>query len=71
MKASHQISDSDKHEALRLYETGCAERKLGHWAEAQNLFEQAAALDASSPAVAAREMLADIMAFRCKDYYNP
>lgn len=71
MITSQQTTESDKQEALRLYEEGCAERKLGHWAAAQNLFEQAAALDASSPAVAAREMLADIMAYRCKDYYNP
>ena len=29
------------------------------------------ALDPESPAVAAKEMLDDIMNFYCKDYYNP
>lgn len=61
----------NKLEAQRLYEAGNAERKLGHWASAQNLYEQASQLDSTSPAAAAREMLADIMAYRCRDYYNP
>ncbi len=69
--AKAQPTETERQEAQRLYEAGNAERKQGHWAEAQNLYEQAAALDSSSPAVAARQMLADIMAFRCKDYYNP
>ena len=69
--------ESDKHkaelhrQAEMLYQQGNAARKQGQWAEAQNLYEQAAALDPSSPAVAARQMLADIMDFRCNDYYNP
>lgn len=61
----------DKLKAEALYQQGNTARKQGRWAEAQNLYEQAAALDPQSPAVAARQMLVDIMDFRCNDYYNP
>ncbi|MCR5781059.1 MAG: tetratricopeptide repeat protein [Bacteroidaceae bacterium] len=65
------ITEQQKREAQRLYEEGNVCRKSQKWAEAQNLYEQAAALDPTSPAVAAREMLHQIMEYRCKEYYNP
>ncbi len=69
MKAT--ISESDRQQAALLYEEGNAQRKQQHWAEALNAYEQAAALDPESPAVAARKMLVDIMEYYCKEYYNP
>jgi hypothetical protein len=41
------------------------------WHEAINNYIQAIALDPDSPAVEAKRMLDDIMAFYCKDMYNP
>lgn len=58
-------------EAQQLYLQGNAHRKNQRWAEAMNAYERAAALDPDSPAVAARQMLAAIMDYRCNDYYNP
>ena len=43
--------------AEEYYQQGNAWRKQGD--------------DPESPAVAAKEMLDDIMSFYCKDYYNP
>ena len=53
------------------YEKGNALRKESKWAEAINCYIQAIALDPDSPAVEAKRMLDDIMAFYCKDMYNP
>lgn len=65
------IALHDSGRANALYEQGNALRKQQRWAEAMNAYEQAAALDPASPAVHARQMLLQIMDFRCKDYYNP
>lgn len=46
-------------------------RREGKWAEAMNSYMEAIALDPDSPAVAARQMLEDIMNFYHKDAYNP
>ena len=54
-----------------MYLQGNAFRKKQQWSEALNAYEAAAALDAESPAVAARKMLMDIMEYYCKEYYNP
>jgi outer membrane protein assembly factor BamD (BamD/ComL family) len=61
----------DKIEAQRLYEQGNAYRKRSQWHEAINCYIRAAELDAESPAVEARKMLEDILAFYHKDAYNP
>ena len=53
------------------YQQGNAYRKQGLWHEAINSYTKAIELDPDSPAVAAREMLDDIMNFYCKDMYNP
>ena len=57
--------------AQEWYEQGNAFRKESKWHEAINCYIQAIALDPDSPAVEAKRMLDDIMAFYCKDMYNP
>ena len=57
--------------AQALYEQGNRHRKHQQWDLALNAYEQAATLDPASPAVHARQMLQQIMDFRCKEYYNP
>ena len=46
-------------------------RKQGQWHEAINCYLQAIELDPDSPAVEAKRMLDDILAFYNKDAYNP
>ena len=53
------------------YEQGNAFRKESKWHEAINCYIQAIELAPDSPAVEAKRMLDDIMAFYCKDMYNP
>lgn len=60
-----------KARAQEWYLQGNALRKQQQWSEALNAYEQAMALDADSPAAAAREMLMSIMDYYCKEYYNP
>ena len=58
--------------AEAFYQQGNEARKRGQWHEAiNNYYIQAIALDPDSPAVEAKRMLDDIMAFYCKDMYNP
>ena len=57
--------------AQEYYELGNAARKRGQWHEAINCYIEAIKLDPDSPAVEAKQMLDDIMAFYCKDMYNP
>lgn len=57
--------------AQEFYEQGNEARKRGEFHEAINCYMQAIALDPDSPAVEAKRMLDDIMAFYCKDMYNP
>ena len=57
--------------AQEWYQQGNEARKRGEFHEAINCYMQAIALDPESPAVEAKRMLDDIMAFYCKDMYNP
>jgi tetratricopeptide (TPR) repeat protein len=57
--------------AEEYYQQGNAWRKQGDFKCALDCYMEAIALDPESPAVAAKEMLDDIMSFYCKDYYNP
>ena len=57
--------------AKDYYQQGNAYRKQSLWHEAINSYTKAIELDPDSPAVAARDMLNDIMNFYCKDMYNP
>ena len=57
--------------AEELYQKGNEARKRSQWHEAINCYIRAIELDPDSPAVEAKHMLDDIMAFYCKDMYNP
>ncbi|MBQ9671275.1 MAG: tetratricopeptide repeat protein [Prevotella sp.] len=57
--------------AETLYQQGNDYRRAGNFAEAINCYIEAARMDPESPAVEAKKMLDDIMAFYCKDMYNP
>ena len=57
--------------AEEWYQQGNEARKRGEFHEAIKCYMQAIALDPESPAVEAKRMLDDIMAFYCKDMYNP
>ena len=57
--------------AQEWYEQGNALRKQGRFGEAINCYIQAVELDPDSPAVEAKRMLDDIMAYYNKDNYNP
>ena len=57
--------------AEEYYQEGNAWRKQGDFKRALDSYMEAIALDPESPAVAAKEMLDDIMSFYYKDYYNP
>ena len=57
--------------AEEWYGKGNEARKQGLWHEAINCYLQAIELDPESPAVEAKRMLDDIMAFYHKDAYNP
>ena len=57
--------------AEEWYKKGNEARKEGLWHEAINYYLRAIELDPDSPAVEAKKMLDDIMAFYHKDAYNP
>ena len=57
--------------ANEYYELGNSFRKQGNWQEAINNYIAAIEQDPSSPAVEAKKMLDDILAYYCKDMYNP
>ena len=54
-----------------FYRQGNEARKRGLWHEAINSYMQAIDLDPDSPAVEAKKMLDEILAFYHKDAYNP
>uniref|UniRef100_UPI0027E33773 tetratricopeptide repeat protein n=1 Tax=Prevotella sp. TaxID=59823 RepID=UPI0027E33773 len=53
------------------YKLGNEHRRKGDWQHALDNYLEAIALDPQSPAVEAKRMLDDILAYRCKDMYNP
>ena len=57
--------------AEQHYQAGNAARKEGKWHEAINHYIEAINLDPDSPAVEAKRMLDDILAYYCKDMYKP
>jgi tetratricopeptide (TPR) repeat protein len=57
--------------AEEYYKKGNEYRKTGNFHEAINCYIEAARLDPDSPAVEAKKMLDEILAFYHKDAYNP
>ena len=57
--------------AQEWYHKGNEYRKQGNFAEAINCYAEASRIDPDSPAAEAKKMLDEIMAFYCKDMYNP
>lgn len=57
--------------AEEFYKQGNRYRKEGNWQEALNSYIKAIELDPDSPAVEAKKMLDDILAYYCKEMYNP
>ncbi|WP_308262830.1 tetratricopeptide repeat protein [Prevotella sp.] len=57
--------------ADEFYKLGNEYRCKGDWQHALDNYLEAIALDPQSPAVEAKRMLDDILAYRCKDMYNP
>ena len=53
------------------YKLGNEYRRKGDWKHAIDNYLEAIALDPESPAVEAKQMLADMFAFYCKAMYNP
>ena len=70
-EAFYQQGNEARKRGQWFYQQGNEARKRGQWHEAINNYIQAIALDPDSPAVEAKRMLDDIMAFYCKDMYNP
>ena len=54
-----------------LYQQGNAYRKQGDWQHALECYAEAIVLNPESPAAKAREMLLNILEYRCKALYNP
>ncbi|MBO4907384.1 MAG: tetratricopeptide repeat protein [Bacteroidaceae bacterium] len=63
--------EETKAEADKFYRHGNDLRKQQLWDQAIIAYEHAAELDPESPAVHARQMLLQIMEYRCKAMYNP
>ena len=57
--------------AEEYYRKGNEYRKQSQWHEAINCYIKAIELDPDSPAVEAKKMLDEILAFYHKDAYNP
>ena len=57
--------------AEAYYVLGNEYRRKGDWKHAIDNYLEAIALDPKSPAVEAKRMLDDILAYYCKDMYNP
>lgn len=57
--------------ADQYYQQGNECRRHGDWKGAIDNYLQAIALDPESPAVEAKKMVDDILAFYCRDLYNP
>jgi len=68
---SRKMTTEGKKTAREWYLAGNACRQQGNWQEALHCYMEAIDLDASSPAVEAKQMLENILNFYNKDAYNP
>jgi len=53
------------------YRQGNEYRQQGNWQKAIECYAEAIALSPNSPAAKAREMLLNILSYRCKALYDP
>ena len=53
------------------YRQGNELRRQGNWQKAIECYAEAIAINPDSPAARAREMLLNILNYRCKAIYNP
>ncbi len=53
------------------YRQGNEHRQQGNWQKAIECYAEAIALNPNSPAAKAREMLLNILSYRCKALYDP
>ncbi len=53
------------------YRQGNEYRRQGNWQKAIECYAEAVAINPDSPAGKAREMLLNILGYRCKALYNP
>ncbi len=65
------IPSDSKVKAEEYYRKGNEFRKNGNWQMALESYKEAIELDSQSPALYAKEMLEDILNYRCKALYNP
>ncbi len=65
------MQGNNKKIANEFYLKGNEFRKNGDWQKALENYSEAIELDPESPAVYAKEMLEDILNYRCKALYNP
>jgi len=54
-----------------LYQQGNQYRQQSDWKHALECYNHAIELDPNSPAVKAKEMLMNILNYRCKEMFNP
>ena len=66
-----EMQEQAKAKSWEYYLTGNKFRQENKWEKALACYAEAIALDKDSPACHAREMLLNILNYRCKDLYNP
>ncbi len=67
---AEKLAEHPEDDALH-YLMGNAYRRLSNWQKALEHYAEAVELNSQSPARQAREMLTNILDYRCKDLLNP
>lgn len=70
LEAALPLLNEKKDQSTAYYLLGNAYRKCSDWQNAMNHYQQSIALHAESPAVGAKQMLEEILAFYNRDMYN-
>lgn len=66
-----QYDQNDGTTAQAWYELGNAFRQHTDWQHALECYNHSAEMEPAGPASKAREMLMNILEYRCRDIYNP
>lgn len=69
-RIAKELGKEPDNDALH-YLIGNAYRKLNNWQKALEHYAEAVSLNPDSPARQAKNMLTDILEYRCKDLLNP